>query len=406
MFWIVAGVITAITVAVVVYPLTRKARKMASADSYDLTVYASQLKEVEGDVERGLIEQNEADAARAEVGRRLLSAEDALEKQRQNTHGASINPDVAPTAGMTNGLIAAVVALFVIPLCSLGLYIALGSPGSSGQPLAERLSKPPQEQSMTELVASAERRLKANPDDLQGWQRLAPIYLSMRRTEEATKAYRNVLRLEGESMLGLANLGEALVVKDAGIVSKEALDLFQRANKLDPDHPKPRFFLAIALGQQGKDQEAINAWQEMINGSPADAPWVSFAKNQISAIRNRIENAKALPQNDSTTSDQSNELAAQAPGPTEDDVEAAAEMDAGDRKAMIEGMVSRLAERLDEQGGTAEEWVRLIRAELVLNRPDMAAKTVSKALVALQSDLEGLEKVKAAARSLGISVTQ
>ena len=81
-------------------------------------------------------------------------------------------------------------------------------------------------------------------------------------------------------------------------------------------------------------------------------------------------------------------------------------MSAGDRQQMIENMVSQLAERLNKEGGSADEWVRLIRAELVLNRPDEASKTVAKALEALQSDVEGLEKVKAAARSLGVSVNQ
>ncbi|WP_319529352.1 c-type cytochrome biogenesis protein CcmI [uncultured Cohaesibacter sp.] len=399
MFWIFAGLITAISVAVVIYPLTRRARKMESADSYDLTVYTSQLKEIEGDVERGLIDETEAEAARTEVARRLLNAQTAIDKEE-----AKLSKTDRKSTGQSSARVAAMAVLFIIPLCSLGLYVMLGSPGLQSQPLASRLSKPPEQQSMTELVASAEHRLMNNPDDLEGWKRLAPIYLSMRRTEDATRAYRNVLRLEGESLLGLSNLGEALVVRDAGIVSKEALDLFLKANKLDPDHPKPRFFLAIALGQQGKGDEAIQAWQSLIDDSEDDAPWVSFSKSQISAIQKRQqdESAAADQGNNAASDDGADTLA----GPTRDDMEAAAEMDADDRKDMIEGMVTRLSERLDERGGTADEWVQLIRAELVLNRPDMAAKSVSKALVALQSDLDGLEKVKAAARSLGISVTQ
>jgi cytochrome c-type biogenesis protein CcmH len=69
-------------------------------------------------------------------------------------------------------------------------------------------------------------------------------------------------------------------------------------------------------------------------------------------------------------------------------------------------MVTTLSERLESEGGSAEEWVQLIRAELVLKRPDKAAKTVNKALEALRSDVSGMEKIKAAARSLGLSANQ
>ncbi|PLW76944.1 c-type cytochrome biogenesis protein CcmI [Cohaesibacter celericrescens] len=415
MFWIIAAVLTAISVSVVIIPLTRKARANASADEYDLTIYKSQLKEIDGDVERGLIEEKEAEAARAEVARRMLNAQSVIDQEASEASSArdgkyKKSPKLTAGKISANTRIAVIIVLLVIPFVSAGLYFVLGSPSIQSQPLASRLQKAPEEQSLTELVASAELKLKQNPDDLQGWKKLAPIYLSMRRSDEAVQAFGNVVRLEGETVDNLANLGEAIVVREAGVVSKNAFSLFQRANQLDANAPKPRFFLAIALGQQGRERDAIDAWNALIQDSEAEAPWVPFAKNQISTLNKRLQNFDELES--SETSQKSNELSPGSEsgesslGPSSEDIKAAAEMTSEDRMQMVEDMVSRLADRLNDEGGTADEWVKLIRAELVLNRPDMAVKTVTKALSALQSDVGGLEKVKAAARSLGVSINQ
>ena len=64
----------------------RKERELDSADAYDLKIYKSQLQEIEGDVERGLIDETEAESARAEVARRLIGAQDALEKEEYDTN--------------------------------------------------------------------------------------------------------------------------------------------------------------------------------------------------------------------------------------------------------------------------------------------------------------------------------
>ncbi len=391
MFWTFAALLTALTVLVILYPLSRKAKNTDSADAYDLTVYKSQLKEIDSDVEKGLIAESEADAARAEVARRLLKTQEALDAEKAPSDQSSKSSNIK---------IASVVALLVIPICSLGLYFTMGSPSLEGQPLAERLTKAPDKQTLIERVASVERVLNNNPDDLRGWKLLAPIYMTMRRPNDAISAYQNIIRLEGENADNLSDLGEAIVVGESGVVSPKAVGVFLRANKLQKKAPKPRFFLAIALGQQDKNVEAINAWQALINDSKPDSAWVPFAKEQIASLNKKISASsgtkpQATTANETTTS-----------GPTKEDMEAAAQLSPEERKEMIQNMVTQLAERLEEEGGSAEDWVRLIRAELVLKRPDMAAKTVTKALKALQSDVEGLEKIKAAAGSLGLSTNQ
>ena len=410
MFWTIAVLLTLVIVAVTIYPLLRKERQLNSANAYDVTIYRSQLKEIDGDVERGLIDVAEAEAARAEVARRLIGAQDALDKEGQVQNGSTGAPDQEETSDSRNSNLkfAVVAVALLIPILSLGLYFALGSPNLEGQPLQARLSKPASEQSLSELVATAERKLAREPDDLVGWKKIAPIYARMRRTQDAIFAYSNILRLEGESVDALSDLGEVMVIRDAGVVSRKAKELFERANLLDAKAPKPRFFLAVALGQSGQEQEAIDEWASLVEDSPEGAPWVPFAKGQIAALEKRLSDAVAAGQNDTSgeTAQQKASGGTSLSGPSQDDVEAASEMTAQERQDMVENMVANLAERLNSEGGSADEWVRLIRAELVLNRPDMAAKSVIRALDAMQSDVDGLEKVKAAARSLGLSINQ
>ena len=412
MFWILAALLTAVAIAAVVVPLFRKSGAAQSADSYDLSIYKSQFKEIDADLKRGLIQPSEAEAARAEVARRVLQAQSAIDKEQgtaQISEAHSLSGDRSDRSGMPDLRFVAAVAVLVIPLVSFSVYFLLGSPGAESQPLSVRLNKPPEEQSLTELIASAEMRLKQNPDDAEGWKKLAPIYLSMRRPDEAVTALRNVLRIEGESSATLADLGEAIVVQEGGVVTKDAYSAFRRANQLDPSQPKPRFFLAIALGQQNADEEAIKAWNALIADSAEDAPWVSFARSQLASLRKRSSASQTGDASGSGTASLSGEAGvsqqSELAGPSQEDVDAAAELSDEGRQEMVEGMVDRLSQRLDDEGGSAEEWVRLIRAEIVLNRPDRAAKTVSKAMDALQSDVDGLEKVEAAARSLGLSVT-
>ena len=70
-------------------------------------------------------------------------------------------------------------------------------------------------------------------------------------------------------------------------------------------------------------------------------------------------------------------------GPSQSDMDAAAQLSPEQRTAMIEGMVARLDERLTRQGGSAEEWVRLIASYATLGRQDEARRAYDRALAAL-----------------------
>ena len=65
---------------------------------------------------------------------------------------------------------------------------------------------------------------------------------------------------------------------------------------------------------------------------------------------------------------------------------------------MIRGMVARLAERLAQKGGSAEEWTRLVRSYSVLNEPDKARDALASARKALAGDPNALASLDGAAK--------
>jgi cytochrome c-type biogenesis protein CcmH len=69
---------------------------------------------------------------------------------------------------------------------------------------------------------------------------------------------------------------------------------------------------------------------------------------------------------------------------------------------MIEGMVSKLATRLASNGGSVDEWSRLIRAYTVLHEGDKAKAALVDAHKALATDANAVASLDALARDLGL----
>ncbi|MDX8446108.1 c-type cytochrome biogenesis protein CcmI [Mesorhizobium captivum] len=376
LFWVIAAILTLGASLAVLLPLAGGTKGASAAGDHDLEVYRDQLSELDRDMARGLIQPNEAEEARAEIGRRILRLGSGSQSGTQ-----------APRPSRAARLVATA-AVLAVPLVSWGLYGALGSPDLPSQPLAERLAKNPSESSVDELVARAEAHLAANPSDGKGWDVLAPVYLRLQRFPDAITAYRNAIRLDGDSDVRQAGLGEALANAAGGIVSAEAQGAFEAALKLDPANAKANFYLAMGLAQEGKKAEAAAAWQKMLGQLAPDSPW-----------RNAVQ--QALAQTEPSVA-----AAAPANGPDAQAVEAAQQMSPQDRQAMIETMVAGLDDRLKQNPRDEEGWMRLIRSYVVLGKADQARDALGRAVAVFGADSEQAKKFTAFAASLGVMATE
>ncbi len=71
----------------------------------------------------------------------------------------------------------------------------------------------------------------------------------------------------------------------------------------------------------------------------------------------------------------------------------AAQMSPQDRQKMIENMVSGLAERIYENGGTADEWTRLLRARKVLNQEELLASDIERMKQEFENQPEVIQQI-------------
>jgi cytochrome c-type biogenesis protein CcmH len=361
--WFLFALMTAMAIFAVLWPLARS--KGLQRSGSDLVVYRDQLEEIARDRAAGLIGEVEAEAAKVEVSRRLIGAADA--------QAASPGPLPAATATWHRRLVA-IVALVLLPLGAGGLYLKIGSPELPGQPLSARANDA-QDQSIDRLMAQVEAHLQANPDDVRGWEVVAPVYLRLGRFDDAVKARRTLLRLGGETAERQADLGEALVGTANGIVTAEAKVAFERAVALDAKQVKGRYFLGLAAEQDGHRAEAVSIWRGMVTDAPEGAPWVGFVRDELA----RLEG-----------------------GPGPEDLAAAADLGPEQRMTMIRGMVEKLSDRLHHDGSDLEGWLRLVRSYMVLGERDKARAAAGEARHALASDPDKVRKIDELVKGLGI----
>ncbi|WJR67615.1 c-type cytochrome biogenesis protein CcmI [Neorhizobium sp. CSC1952] len=374
--WIVFAVLTAAVAAVLIMPFARSAKSAPADRAGEVEVYRDQLKELERDRDQGLIEPQEAEYARAEIGRRLIAAA-----------GADGGRQQAALKTRKHTLATAVVTL-VPPAVGLCLYVMLGSPGIPDQPLEARLENPGNNIAL--LVAKAERHLAQNPNDGAGWDLLAPIYFRSMRLGDAEMAYRNAIRLLGPNAMRLAGLGETLVASNDGIVTEDARSAFEEAVRLEPGNPRPRFYVGLGLEQAGKAAEARTVFEGIAKVSPPDAPWMQLVNQHIA------KNGGTVAPGPDTGSE-----AAQVPGnPSQQDIAAAQNMSQDDRRAMIRGMVDSLAARLKEDPNNLEGWLRLVRSYSVLGDKTKAEEALKSGLKQFPSSGE----LVALANEIGIAV--
>lgn len=367
--WFVFALMTAAAIFAVLWPLSRGNAKRGGSD---IAVYRDQLDEIARDRASDLIGEAEAEAAKVEVSRRLLAAADAAEAEKPASTASPV----------WRRRIIALAALVLLPVGAAVLYLMLGSPHIPGAPLAERARAPQEGRSIEELVAQVEQRAASNPEDGRAWEVLAPVYMRLGRSEDSARAWRNAIRLNGATASRETEYGEALVAAANGMITVDAKAAFERALALDKDDVKTRFYLGVSAEQDGKRAEAEKIWRDLLANAPPDAPWVPVVRQALARV--------------------SPNAAAAAPGPSAADVEASAQMNAGERKQMIGGMVARLADKLKQDGSDIEGWLRLVRAYSVLGERDKALTAAADARRALSAEPDKLKRIDDLAKELGL----
>ena len=405
---IAMAVLAAVVGLALAGPLLRRNATPAARAEYDLTVFRDQLKEIERDAAQGLLDAETAEAARLEVQRRMLAADTELQA------GASAVAGSGGPRRLTAVLIGA-----GVPLAAAALYVVLGSPGQPDQPFAARdlpaeqvaaqtAARPEPNPEMTAMVGRLADRLKDNPDDIEGWLLLGRSYISMERFADALSAFARARKVaDGRTDVEIA-YAEALILTGQMKVTDDAAAIFRAVRDKAPFNPKARYYLGLKKAQAGDVNGALQDWADLVAISSEDAPWVPVVRQQIARAAEDLkidpltitmsEDARKLlaqqppvlrpstpimrPEGaDPHAGHPHAEAPAAQPGPSREQMEAAQDMTAEDRDAMIRGMVDRLADRLKENPDDLAGWTRLERAYRVLGetaKADAAAAEIKR----------------------------
>lgn len=377
-----------------------------TAAGFDLQVYRDQLREVERDLDRRVISAEEAERLRREIGRKVLEADRRASEEN-------------PSARRSAGRIGAVLALALLLGGAVWLYQREGVPGMPDLPLAERIaaaeaaydSRPSQIEAEAaapvpdrgEIDADYEALIKElraavaeTPDDPQGLALLSMHETRLGNLEAAITAQRHLIEVKGPEATAYDHLMlvSQLIEAAGGLITPEAEDELARALQLEPQSAQGRYMLGLLQAQNGRPDRAFPIWRDLLEEGPADAPWIAPIRAAIPDL------AWLAGQPDYTPP----ETAMPAlPGPDAAAVAAAEGMSEEDREQMISGMVQQLESRLATEGGSPEEWARLISALVVQGRSDHAGEIWGEAQTRFAAQPEALEVVRKAATEAGLA---
>lgn len=211
-----------------------------------LAAYRTRLVEIDAEARDGVIAAEQAESARREIEREMLShVPDA--------------PVDAPTEPPRGPLVAIVVTL-ATGVLALGLYLSGGRPDLVG---VDTTAVPAAD--VAAMIEKIRGHLQQNPDDAQGWEMLGRAYMAMGRYAEAVPTFERLLALTGDAdPNSLVRYADALAMSAGGRLGGKPTELLDRALALEPGHRTALWLSGMAAVERGENAVAVNYWRTLL----------------------------------------------------------------------------------------------------------------------------------------------
>ncbi|RAO75926.1 tetratricopeptide repeat protein [Dyella jiangningensis] len=191
---------------------------------------------------------------------------------------------------------------FLLPIAAISLYLGVGTPAA-----LDGVAHQPKSMSIDDAVGELKAHLAQQPDDLQGWMLLAQTYGVMHRAVEARDAYGQALRIDADNSAAMVGWAEAdSLQREDHRIDGRALELLERAVKLDPQSQRGLWLLGISQFQHDHYAEAATTWRQL-------QPQLDPGSNVAKAVAEQIAVADARAGNPGKTAPEMPAVEAQGP---------------------------------------------------------------------------------------------
>lgn len=270
-FVVISGLLAIGALAFVVLPLLRRGSgRGLSRNAINVAVYRDQLRELEADLRAGTLAQDQYDRARSEIEARLLQ---------------DVNqPDSTAQAPRAEG--SAVAFAIAVPACALVVYLAVGNPQAILTAAAP--AGTPHGVTEEQVVAMVERlaaRMRANPDDPQGWKILARSYAALGRFKEAADAYANAAARASDDAQLYADYADALAMAQGRTLEGEPEKLIARALEIDPANTKALALAGTIAFNRKEYAKAADYWERILAAVPPESETAQAARANVAEAR-------------------------------------------------------------------------------------------------------------------------
>ncbi len=259
----------------------------------------TQLRQLDELARSGALPEDQAQAAKARLERQLLDAVMTSPDSSAGTPGDGQAAGAPSASTLASAPVSASARLSPKVLWSMvafvaavgaGGYALVGTPeawhvgpaansdavtsDANGQS-AQAASGAPHTMNQDQINAMVEglvAKLKAQPQNAEGWAMLARTYAALKRFEEALPAYRKAIEQRPDDAQLYADYADALAVTQGRTLEGEPAKLIAKALSLDANNFKA-LSLSGTIAYEKQDFKAAAAlWERAVQHAPADNP--------------------------------------------------------------------------------------------------------------------------------------
>jgi cytochrome c-type biogenesis protein CcmH len=271
-----------------------------------------------------------------------------------------------------------------LAIVAVGIGVSKNRQPAAATPVAKASASP--QADVDTMISSLEAKLKANPNDAEGWRTLGWSFFETGRYDHSALAYKKAAQLAPNNAEYWSSLGEALVLAGSGEkIPADASTAFKRALAIDPKDPRSRYFLGVDQDMAGNHVQAIDTWFALLKDTPVGAAWEADVRKTIEqvAAKEKIDvkarmaalRPAAAPSGPAAALDG-------IPGPSRAQMASASQLPSGQQEAMVRGMVDGLATKLKADPKQPDRWMMLIRSRMMLGQGREAGQALQQAIAA------------------------